>query len=317
MIQLPGLLRATRVPEAPARSILRWCVEFMLIGLIAAVGGPVDVRGQEKKEEVRRENNDGPADAPADADPAGIVPAVQQNAWPDEQFEQWVFQGTGGPAATSKRFEAFLVLQVEEIDRVCRLTEAQKKKLQLIGGGDIKHFFDGYAKVKRRFNQMHNDMQRLNDIMPDVSPLQSSVQEGLFTDASLFSKSLRHTLTAEQFARYETVVAERTAFSHRAQIELAVDMLEQSAPLREAQRRDLIALLSKEIKPPRARQYGAYMILAKLARLPAEKIQPLLTDIQWSVIKPMLAQYRANMGNFAAGGVEVDQDGPVAEPPAK
>ena len=271
----------------------------MLIVLIAAA----DVRGQEEK-----------PNAPAPA----VVAAVVQNFWPDEQFEQWVFQGAGGPAAARKKFDAFLALQVEEIDRVCRLTEAQRKKLELIGGGDIKRFFDSYAKVKRRFNQMHNDMQRLNDIMPDVSAMQTSVQGGLFTEASLFFKSLRHTLTAAQFACYEAVVAERTAFSHRAEIELAVDMLEQSAPLRNAQRRDLIALLNKEIKPLRGRQFGAYMILAKLAQLPPEKIQPLLTDIQWSVIKPMLAQYRANMGNFiaGAGGVEVEQDAAVAEPAA-
>src|SRR5262245_63549041 len=56
---------------------------------------------------------------------------------PDEQFEQWVFQEHGNAAATRKRLDALLKLKVEDVDRSCKLSDSQKKKLLLMGRGEI------------------------------------------------------------------------------------------------------------------------------------------------------------------------------------
>src|SRR5439155_1350186 len=121
--------------------------------------------------------------------------AVPQQVWPDEQFEQWVFQQDRNAAGAQKRFESLLALQVEDIDRACKLSDEQKKKLQLAGRGDIKRFFDGYEKVRQKFKSFNNDIQRIQEIQPDVNPLRTVIQAGPFNDDSLLYKSLRHTLT--------------------------------------------------------------------------------------------------------------------------
>jgi hypothetical protein len=262
---------------------------------------------------LARQKEDGDDnDAPA----AAVI--VAQNVWSDEQFEGWVFQDyNSGPGEARRKYDALLNLQVEEIDRVCRLTEEQKKKLQLIGRGDIKRLFDAFEKAKHRFKLLNNDVQRLQEIMKDVSPLQTMIQAGLFEGKSLFSRSLHHTLTAEQIVQYESVAQERRAFRHRAQIELAVDFLEQSVPLRDAQRRQVIDLLIKETKAPRmATDYGMYLVIYRLGRMPEEKVKPLFTNVQWPVVKQFLNQYRGMVGNLREDGVMIDEDEPAA-PPAK
>src|SRR5207302_5495045 len=130
------------------------------------------------------------------------------------------------------------------------------------------------------------------EIMPDLVPLRAVMQGGPFHEDSLLCKSLRNTLTDEQFAKYDALTRERRAFRHRANIELAVSMLEQAMPLRDAQRRELIAVLEKETSPPRkGGQYEAYLILHQLGLLPDTKLKALFSDTQKLVLDRQLAQY--------------------------
>src|SRR5262245_55355093 len=192
---------------------------------------------------------------------------VQKQVWPDEQFEQWIFQQDRNAAGARQRLNSLLALQVDEIDRACQLTEAQRQKLQLIGRGDIKRFFDAFEKVRQKFKSLDNDVQKIQEIQPDVNPLRMTLQAGLFGEDSLLSKSLHNTLTDEQFAKYDGIVRERRAFRHRTNIERAVAMLEQGMSLRDAQRREFITLLMSETKPPRkSGQYDFYLIMFQLGR---------------------------------------------------
>src|SRR5262249_381854 len=152
-------------------------------------------------------------------------------------FEQWVFQEHGNGAGARRRLDTILGLYIAAIDQSCKLTDAQREKARLCGRGDIKRFYDPYEKVKQKFQLFKNGQQKMQQIWQDINPLQVSLQAGLFQDDSFLGKSLRHTLTAEQFARYEENARERRAFRHRANIELAVAVLEVAAPLRDAQRR--------------------------------------------------------------------------------
>ena len=135
--------------------------------------------------------------------------AQQRNVWPDDQFEQWVFQQDRNASGARLRMEALLTLHLEEMDRACQLSVAQKQKLRLIGHGDIKRIFDAFDIVKRRFNSFENDMNWLQEVMPDLTPVQTSVQSGPFDADSLLMKSFRHVLTADQAAKYEAVSRER------------------------------------------------------------------------------------------------------------
>ncbi len=168
------------------------------------------------------------------------VAAVQQPQWTDAQFDQWVFQHHRTASAARKNMLTQLSLHAQDVDRVCSLTDAQKKKLQLAGRGDIKRFFDRYEKVKRKFQLIKNDQQKFNQIWQDITPLQATMQTGLFHDDSFLHKSLRNTLIGEQVTKYDTVAQLRRAFRHRAKIELAVTLIEQGMPLTDAQRQELI-----------------------------------------------------------------------------
>lgn len=212
---------------------------------------------------------------------------------PEEQFDQWIFQQDRNASGARRRLDSLLALQVEDIERACELTDVQKKKLQLTGRGDIKRFFDRYEKVKQKFQAIKHDQQKLQEIWQDINPLQMTLQVGLFHDDSLLVKSLHHTLTGEQFTRYEAMARERRVFRHRATIELAVSTLEQNMPLRAAQRRELFTLLLNQTKPSRKPGYYDYqLILFQIGRLPEEKLKPLFDDLQWKVVNQHLGQFK-------------------------
>jgi hypothetical protein len=293
----------SRKPGAPARGFFpRWRVGLVLAGVVVAFAGQGQRGVQaQQKEEVRK--------APARAVNAAIALAAPQQAWSDDQFEQWVFPQDRA-AGARRRFDALLTLHIEDIDRACQLSDAQKNKLQLLGRGDIKRVFDSYEKAKHRFNLLNNDVQRLQEVMQDVTPLRMISQTGLFESDSLLAKALRNTLTPDQLTRYDAAAKERRAFRHSAQIELAVAMLEQAMPLRDARRRELIALLTSETKPTRASgQYEFYLVMYQIDRIPEEKIKTLLTDPQWKVLNRLLAQYQGVVPNLRQNGLLPDDDG--------
>jgi hypothetical protein len=250
------------------------------------------------------------------AQPAPAVRAVPVQVWPDAQFEQWVFQQDRTAEQARRRFESSLPLHIDEIDRVCQVTPDQKKKLYLMGRGDIKRLFDRYENVKHQFNLHNNDINRLNEIQQQITPLRFALQGGLFDEHSLLAKSIRHTLTDEQYARYDATARDRRAYRHRAQIELAVRILEESVPLRDAQRRELIALLTKETKPIRTTYgYDIYVMMDRLGRIPDEKIKSLFSNPQWKVLERVVNQYKGIVPNLRRNGMLLDEDDDAEAPP--
>src|SRR5207245_228361 len=77
---------------------------------------------------------------------AGAQPQLRE-----QQIDLTIFQQYGGSAAAARsRLNAQLLDQVQDIDRTCKLTDAQNQKLQLAGRGDIKRFFDRYEAFKQQ-----------------------------------------------------------------------------------------------------------------------------------------------------------------------
>jgi hypothetical protein len=266
-----------------------------------------DKDDEKRRAEKQKEARDAAAAKAAKAAKAAAV--RPQNVWADEDFEQWVFQNEGNAAGARKRFETLLTLQVEEIDRTCHLTDAQRQKIRLMGHGDLKRLFDVFEQVKRTFNRLENDMNRLQEIMPDLQPVQTAVQTGPFAEESLLLKSLRHILTPDQLAKYATVARERRAYRHRARVELAVGVLEQCLPLREAQRRDLVELLVKEIKPSRSTgYYDSYAVLNQINRMPEDKLKALFTPTERKYLDTQFVQFRGFVGNMGVNGMAGDGD---------
>jgi hypothetical protein len=254
-----------------------------------------------------------PARSQQDDDDKDDVPdAVQvQTFMTDANFDQWIFQNDNqlGIAGARQRLDQLLALRIDYLDRACKLTDAQKMKLKLAGRGDIKRFVDLYEKVKRKFQLVKNDQQKLQGIWQDLTPLQMMWQFGLFDEDSFLGKSLRNTLTTEQFSRYDTIARERRAFRHRAQIEAAVVVLEQNMPFRDVQRREFVTLLSNLTKPPHKSGLYSYQVLMyQLSQLPEEKLKPLFDDAQWKIISQQFNNFKGMRQWLKQSGQLPDED---------
>lgn len=212
----------------------------------------------------------------------------------ENQFDSWIFQNIPTAAAARKRLDEMLTLRIDDVDRACQLSEAQKKKLQLAARGDVVHFFEKVEVVRKKFLLVRKDQQKFNEIWQDISPLQVQFQAGLFGDDSFYNKTLRNMLKGEQLSKFSVVDGERRKFQYRAKVELVVAMLENALPMRDEQRQKFITLVVEETKPPRsfAQQQDFYIVMWNISKIPEKSIKPLFTDAEWKVLNRQFAQVR-------------------------
>lgn len=232
--------------------------------------------------------------APDDAEPPPVAQA-ENNGFEiaEVNFDQWVFPGVRNANLGREQIVTRMKLQISEIDRVCGLSEEQKRKLQLAGGGDTKRFFDEVEVVRRKFLEVRKDQNAFNNIWQEIQPLQAKMAAGLFGVSSLFAKTLRRTLSTEQGARYEAVENERRKYHYEAMVEAALAMLENSIPLRGEQHEALVKLLLEQTAPPAASgQQEYYYVMYRLATLPEEQVRPLVNDHQWDGLSQQFNQFR-------------------------
>jgi hypothetical protein len=236
--------------------------------------------------------------APDDREPPAEPEAAQQGQFADENFDQWVFQGFGTAEAGRKRITTGLTLQVDEVDRVCGLSEDQKQKLKLAGGGDSQRFFADVEEVRKKFLANKNDQNAFGNIWQDIQPLQTKLAGGLFGDRSLFAKTLRRTLSAEQIAKYDVVREERRRFRYRASIECAMVSLENTIALCDEQRQLITKLLLERSQPPDAFGQNEFQfVMYRLSRLSMTQEETRLDERQWKALQQQLQGYR-NMKQF-------------------
>ncbi len=115
---------------------------------------------------------------------------------------QWVFGNASDAEAARKQLRAILQKKIAIVDHMCKLTDAQKEKLELAGVGDNKRLVDRVEKLGLQFQRVRNDPGKVNELRLKAEPLRVG-QLGIFKDDSLFIKELAKLLTAEQLTRYE------------------------------------------------------------------------------------------------------------------
>jgi hypothetical protein len=239
---------------------------------------------------ARAQDEEGAEDVPnaARAAPAAAF-AKMQVANIDQQVDQWVFNRFGGAAPARTKLEAALLLRIDDLDRVCSTSEAQKQKLRLAGQGDIKRFFDRVAELKRKVARVQNDPNQ--NIWQDVQPLQGELNAGIFGDESFFAKTVKRTLDRDQAARYEGLLAKRKLVRHRATIEWFVVHVDKALGLTETQRQQLIELLVAVVPPPDKFGLGDYWyLMLQSAKVPEEKIKPIFDAPQWRLLSRQFIQ---------------------------
>ena len=246
-------------------------------------------------------------DDPAEDAPAKVV-VVEETS-----IDQWVFQENqvmGGfrripNAATGRaRIESQWKVTLDELMRVCDLTEAQQRKLALASRGDIQRFFEQIEQVRKKFAAVKNDQNRFNEVWPEISSLQQRYSKGLFGEESLFAKTLRKTLTEEQQAKYQVVLLERRQVGYRAAIAVTLANLGNGIALRREQHESLLKLLMDETQPPLSfGQFDRQVVMLRLSTIPPEKMRAVLDKGQWKLLRPQLLQASGTEDYLAQYGV--------------
>jgi hypothetical protein len=203
----------------------------------------------------------------------------------DENFEQWIFREYQNAAGARGRLDAVLTLNIESVAGVCGLSEAQRQKLWLAGRGDIKRLFDSVDELRRKFQAVKTDQNRVQELFRDVQPFHATIASGPFGESSIFFKALKNTLTSEQADLYDEAARDRRMFLYRARIEELVVKLDEAMTLRAAQRRQLEEVLLEETRPPvQFGVYDDYVMLWQAARIPEDKLRPVFDDRQWRML---------------------------------
>jgi hypothetical protein len=251
--------------------------------------------------------------APDDVEPPkqDVQLQVQMFQMDEANFDANVFQPTGNAKQARSQMETKLKLQLDEIHRVCELSESQKQKLKLAASSDVKRFFDEVAVLRKKVAGGKLDQNAWNNIWQEIQPLRNRQAAGLFGDNSFFAKTVKKTLTEEQLAKYEAVVNERRRFRYLASIEVVMTNLESSVPLHRSQHETIVKLLMEKTAAPSAfGQYDQYLVMYQLTTLES-KLKPLLEEHQWKQMHAQFDQYRGMEQFLIQNGLLPKEDGAV------
>lgn len=230
------------------------------------------------------------------------------------QLDSFVFSnlGAGSAVATRSLFESQLTLHVEELDRSVELLPPQKKKLLLAGRGDIKRYFDRIEEVRQKYLsdpkfQFNAQMQQ---VWKDLQPVYNVYQNGLFSNGSLFAKTMHATLTPDQVKQAEELSRERMLYRYWARVELVLELLNYEVGFTDDQRARVLELLRSETRPPRKMGnalYDYYLVLYQIGRIPEEKLRPVFEDYQWPLVERYLQGGQMIARNANRMGFELDE----------
>ena len=199
------------------------------------------------------------------------------------EFDQRVSGRVPGINEVRDRYESALKSRVDRTVRLYGLTDAQKKKLQLAGRGDIKRLLDRAQDARKKSRMLERDEDEFQAVVPDDRPLHLTPRAELFGAGSLFAKTLKTTVTKEQSSRYEKAALEVSLRHHRTTLQWVLGTWDQTLALNPEQHRRLEALLIRETRPPKRFGEEDYLgVLFQISRLPETTLKPLFSEDQWA-----------------------------------
>ncbi len=290
--------------------MVRFWVRLIVVALVlwAAWGRPV--RAQQDDE---AEADFNPKVRAAQEPVAQLVPQVN-----NDQVDNWIFGRFGGATGARTKLDSALTLKIDELERLCGLSEGQKKKLLLAGKGDIKRFFNKVEDLKRKAGSGQNGMNQ--NIWQDLQPLQAELNTGLFGEESLYTKMVRRTLNDDQMAHFERQLRERRQARHQSTVEWFVMHVDKALGLTDAQRQQFVSVLVTETPPPNVFGRADYTyLMLQSAKLPEPKIKPIFDAAQWRLLSRQFNQARMmeqwlRQTQVIAGGAGQGRNGAAVQP---
>jgi len=210
------------------------------------------------------------------------------------QYERWRSSRFQGGVQPEEQLVLILMSRVEELERSCRLSEEQVKKLTVAGKGDIKRFMDQMDLIGRTLNDSEAVESSLRNVCLEFSELDTALNAGLFGEKSLFSKTLIRTLDEAQSAAYERALIERNGVRYARAVSQAVGSIQSNLGLSIQQVEELTRLLIDDTRPPRRFGQASDIALAlcQLSRLPEERTKPIFDDRQWDTLCRWMSVYK-------------------------
>jgi len=232
-------------------------------------------------------------DEPGPAETRKEVDQVSRIYVTTEMFDRWMFGN--GHTASGRRNELYSQLtdRILDVDKMCQITELQRVKLELAGRTDIARLYDQVELVRDKFLRCQGDPQQLNEIFADIRPIQIRLRAGIFNDNSMFAKALRAVLKTEQRANLLIADKERRQFKYDAVVLMAIGMWDEAVSLSDAQRYQLMGLIVRETKPPRAFAHLDYhYVLYQTMAIPEDRFREVLNPQQSRRLQGLFRDFR-------------------------
>ena len=242
-----------------------------------------------------------------------------------EQFDMWIYGNNfqmnrtlglpnNGPRV---RLDTMLAQKLEDLQKVCKVSDAQKEKLRLAGRGDINRFLEEVEVKRKKFEEVRRDQNKFGQFYQQIQPLRATFQAGLFADGSFFAKALKRNLDGAEAARFDADRREHSAFRYAASVDMLTARLGLALGLTDDQRGRASRVIIDNTRPPKAMgQQEFNVVFYQASTVPLAKFKDILDADQIKVLERHFAQTRFQERNLKANGY-VPDDGPAPKPRGK
>ena len=169
--------------------------------------------------------------------------------------------------------------EIVQIDRRCSLLPEQKRKLELASRGDVVLLFERLCELRQKSTARPMTPFEHSQFWVRLQDLRWAMDSGMFSETSLFHKTLRNSLTAKQLVEYRKLDRERGMKI----IEVLYSRLEDTtaSQLSGDCRRKLMDLMADKARSPQSSgPYAATDTWLEAAQF-QDQLRPLMRDRQW------------------------------------
>jgi hypothetical protein len=218
--------------------------------------------------------------------------------------------GHGDPEGARRRLESRLKSRIDQVDRVCKISEEQRNKLTVAGRGDIKRAFARADELLRKYASARPALGGERLVFREIAEYRRAMTElDCFGEGSLFAKILPKTLSPQQWATREKSIRDASNAQHRSTIHWAVGSLDIWLQLGTERRGRLEELLISRTLPPRKfGEYDYYGLLFQVSKIPETELKPLFDEGQWQKIGLQFAEARRLEKTLRLGGFLPEED---------
>ena len=205
-------------------------------------------------------------------------------------LDTFLFVRDRSQAAAEDRQRRLLATRIAELNALCKLSSAQKQKLELAGKGDIKRYFDKVARFKQEL-ELRLEPPTRNELSESTSGLRFVLSSGLFLDGSLIARTISNTFTTEQLAVYDARVLANIRTGHEAAIKDLIVLLEPNSA-RDAhvwtafQKQQFGEFVNSEIEPTRCEgPYRVHYLVVRLGHVDPARLKEFLPEITYRQLR--------------------------------